>query len=292
MALAALPNLERLSSRVVRVLGLNPGPMTLQGTNTYLVGKGKQRLLIDTGEGKADYPALLRKSMDGCEIKHVVLTHWHHDHVGGVADVSRLQPNVSFWKMPAPDHDRPITSTSGETSQLVPVETLRDTDTFNLDDGETSLRVIHTPGHTTDHVALYLEQENAVFSGDCVLGGSTAVFENLYDYMKSLAKLVELKPGRIYPGHGPVIEESMPLLEQYIAHRNQREEQILACVRSEARPWTAMDIVKVVYTTTPESLYRAAEKNVMNHLLKLQQQGDIAPSQVADDGSERWISKL
>ena len=94
---AVLPNVERLSARVIRILGLNPGPFTLQGTNTYLVGTGRRRILIDTGEGKDDYPALVREVLQqqDCKIQHVLLTHWHPDHVGGIRDVCEIQRGKS-----------------------------------------------------------------------------------------------------------------------------------------------------------------------------------------------------
>ena len=275
--LTELPSLARMSSRVVRILGLNPGPFTLQGTNTYLVGQGRQRILIDTGDGKEGYPALLQKSLEDCEIKHIILTHWHHDHVGGLADVCKMQPNAKIWKYPCPEHDTTFNGIGSSAKTPFDIRTLKDGDTFQADDS-TSLRVVFTPGHTADHVALFMAEEEAVFSGDCILGEGSAVFEDLFDYMKSLQRLIDLKPGFIYPGHGPGVQSAMSKIVEYVEHRNQREEQILACIRSAPQPWTSMDIVKVVYATTPEMYHAAAASNVTHHLKKLLKQGDVSQS--------------
>lgn len=94
--LSELAKISVLSDRVIRILGCNPGPFTLQGTNTYLVGKGKQRVLIDTGEGnQPDYIKLLREVLDSNTVKlsSIILTHWHPDHIGGLEEVLRLVDN-------------------------------------------------------------------------------------------------------------------------------------------------------------------------------------------------------
>nr|BAN21422.1 metallo-beta-lactamase, putative [Riptortus pedestris] len=207
-----LPIVTKLSPRVIRILGCNPGKMTLQGTNTYILGTGKR---------------------------------------------------FKSWKYPRSDVMEVMKST-----------------TF-LNDGQeifvdgASLRVHHTPGHTTDHIILHLKEENAVFSGDCILGEGTTVFEDLYDYMKSLNHILEINPSVIYPGHGPVINAPGQKIQQYINHRNMREAQIKE-VLSDTRSFiTEMDIVKVLYKDTPESLYLAAAKNVNQHLLKLEKEGIV-----------------
>jgi len=269
--LTILPKVAKLSPRVLRVLGCNPGPMTLQGTNTYVVGKGKDRLLIDTGDGKQpEYFLNLKKSLnfDRFGLSGIILTHWHHDHVGGVKEaLTSCHKDAKVYKFPRPE-DKDYDLLKG--IDLTPIQ---DGQVFEVEGA--TLTAIHTPGHTTDHVILHLKEENAVFSGDCILGEGTAVFEDLYDYMLSLDKILEIDPKIIYPGHGQFIKGPREKIEYYIQHRNQREQQILQCLQDEStvEGLTAMQLVKKIYTETPENLHMAAAFNVTHHLKKLVKEG-------------------
>ncbi|KAG0324501.1 hypothetical protein BGZ99_001749 [Dissophora globulifera] len=270
-SLERLPNIVRLSERVVRVLGLNPGKFTLQGTNTYLIGKGPRKVLLDTGEGIPEYISLLQTALDkelaGATISKVICSHWHHDHVGGVSDVlqflaarnirleippapippladagvkdavglvnvdpSSIPPEV--FKYPDPEHDDPETRFQRISDQQV----------IQVDD-ETTLLTLHTPGHTADHCSFYLKEENTLFTADCVLGQGTAVFEDFSSYIKSLEKQLNFtttvsgqqqqQPSyKIYPGHGPVIEDGPSKIREYIKHRLDRERQIMGVLSS------------------------------------------------------------
>lgn len=115
-------------------------------------------------------------------------------------------------------------------------------------------------------------------------GEGTAVFEDLYDYMRSLDKILKLQPQRIYPGHGNIIDEPLAKIEYYIQHRNQREQQILQFfVDRPCKPWQAMDVVRVVYKETPEQLWPAAAYNVDHHLSKLHKEGKLQVSGQDDE---------
>lgn len=267
-----LPSVTRLSPRVWRVLGQNPGPMTLGGTNTYLLGTGSQRCLIDTGDsGVPAYQALLRELLDKEQavLNHMVLTHWHHDHVGGVADLLRDFPRASVWKKPSIVAEGTIGFTSMNMVELWQKDPTSGRPTLRVD-AETTVEVVETPGHTDDHVTLRLVEENALFTGDCILGGSSSVFACYADFMSSLQRLQALEPSRLYPGHGPVVEDASQRIAEQIAHRQKREAQLLACLdRARGSGLTIVQMVEMVYADTPKHLHGAAAVNVLHHMRKL-----------------------
>ena len=234
--------------------------LNYEGTNTYRVGQGAKRLLIDTGEGKPAWIESLKTVLDKekVTIDKVLLTHWHHDHIQGVPDLLSYYPKTGVYKNdPHPDwqsiSDGQIFETEGAT-----------------------LRALHSPGHTNDHMALVLEEEDAMFTGDNVLGQGTAVFEDLGAYMKSLDSMAKQFRGRAYPGHGPVIGDGPAKIHEYIKHRKHREKQVLDVLAQEkADGWTSMDIVKVIYKDYPENLWEPAERGVLQILDKLLKEGKV-----------------
>lgn len=259
--------------------------MTLQGTNTYLVGTGRRRVLVDSGETKTAeaYIKLLNNvlSEENATIEHLVITHWHHDHIGGVEPVRNLlkslfpsdkQPTV--WKLSRSSNEE--RSTYEKSIQWEP---LKDDQVMEVEGAK--LQVKYTPGHTSDHICLLLQDENILFSGDCILGEGTSVFEDLHDYLLSLNKILEMRPKTIYPGHGPVLEDPLPRIQYYINHRKQREEEILRILEEQGKnkPMTGMDIVKLIYKDAPENLWLAAAYTVDHHLHKLQKEGKVLQQQ-------------
>ncbi|KAF2018460.1 Metallo-hydrolase/oxidoreductase [Aaosphaeria arxii CBS 175.79] len=258
--LKPLPTVEKLSSRVIRVLGGNPGKFTLQGTNTYIVGTGKSRLLIDTGEGKPEWISALKKVLDDekITIEKALLSHWHGDHIQGVPDLLNLSPDTEVHKNDPVDGWLSISD--GEKFET---------------EGAT-LRAHFCPGHTKDHMAFVLEEDDAMFTADNVLGQGTAVFEDLGTYLKSLEGMAKQFKGRAYPGHGPVIEDGPAKIAEYIKHRKQREQQVLDVLGQKREAgWTAMDIVKVIYKDYPENLWEPAKYGVLQILDKLEKEGKV-----------------
>lgn len=308
---AEIAPISVLSPLVTRVLGLNPGKFTLQGTNTYLIGSGRSRVLIDTGEGKPEYLKLLADyvKLVGIEISAIMLTHWHADHIGGVQQIisqprlgnpqiykHRLEeecfenqeenfgPN-KYWTHPSLNKKGQLIDSryAWEFTSVEDGESLQ-FDGFNLTG-------FHTPGHATDHIVYWLqsESEQALFSGDNILGEGTTTFENLKDYMdslnrmKSIIRSSSLDPQsiRIYPAHGNVVNSGLAKLEEYIGHRTARENDILNMLDSHHRvnglehTLSVPEIVTVIYKDYPQSLHLAAARGVTQHLTKLKHEDRV-----------------
>ncbi|GAP85218.2 putative metallo-beta-lactamase domain protein [Rosellinia necatrix] len=274
-----LPEVERLSPACIRILGGNPGKFQLQGTNTYLIGTGPRRLLIDTGEGKPSWQAALKRVLDEekATVQTALLTHWHHDHTLGVPQLLQLVPDVAVYK------SDPGAGQLGITDGQV----------FEVDGA--TLTAVHTPGHTADHMAFVFREEDALFTGDNVLGHGTAVFEDLGIYLSSLAKMERLVSGRAYPGHGPVLPVAQAKVAEYISHRRQRELQVVETLGAAkgtsplAAPpdaWTPMELVKVIYRDVSEELHVPASYGVIQILKKLQAEDKV----ILEEG-DRWRLK-
>lgn len=315
--LVALPEVDRLSPAVIRILGGNPGKFTLQGTNTYLVGTGKERLLIDTAEGVPAWAEALERTLaeEKATLSAAVITHWHPDHVGGIGQVRKLVPGVTVYQSQL-ESGRLSAAPGEEIMDIVEGQA------FYVEGA--TLRAVHTPGHTTDHMAFVLEEEGSLFAGDNVLGQGTAVFEDLAVYLQSLARMRALYSGRrgaaaskpklLYPGHGPVVEDGVAKITEYIEHRQQREDQVVRLLRSPDKAaaaaaaktseassssppttspaaadgkspsaWTSMELVEVIYADVRRDLYPAAERGLIQILQKLEDEG-----KVVEDGRS-WI---
>lgn len=263
-----MPDIDVWSERVVVVLGQNPSMFTGPGTNTYLVGKGRRPLLLDTGQGLPEYLPLLerglREARGGSSLQEIVLTHGHVDHIGGVSGIRQRFGPLRVLKKPWAGHD-------GE------VEVAAIEDGAEIETDGATLRALWTPGHAWDHLCFYLAEEKALFTGDVVLGAGTTVIPpdgDLADYLASLHRLLELDLAVIYPAHGPAIRNPRAKVQAYIAHRALREEQILQQLRAGAH--RIPDMVRGIYTDVPEFLHPAAAESVAAHLRKLAKESRVA----------------
>ena len=269
------PKSSKLSPCVIRVMGMNPGSFTMQGTNTYVLGTGRERILVDTGEGRRAYMTNLLNVLkeERATIEKIILTHSHFDHVGGLKQLRQRYPRAKVYKRKVTDDETDI---DGK-----PLRHLSPSQQLSVDGA--SVRVLYTPGHTRDHVALYLQEDNALFTGDCVLGGGTAVFEHLKPYMSSLRKLrSEINSHeaagkgavKLYPGHGDVVVEGKKQVEEYIHHRQVREEQLLKMLE-EKREVELERAVRKIYADQRLNfiLKFGARRAIRQHMEKLEKEG-------------------
>ncbi|KAF4213605.1 hypothetical protein CNMCM5878_010291 [Aspergillus fumigatiaffinis] len=215
--LPTLEDVEQISPRVLRVLGQNEGKFTLQGTNTYIVGTGRQRLIIDTGQGIPEWASLISSTLadSSIELSHVLLTHWHGDHTGGVPDLLRLYPHLS---------DSIYKHTPGKGQQPI-----SDGQVFKVEGA--TVRAVHSPGHSHDHMCFILEEENAMFTGDNVLGHGSSAVEVLSTWMSSLRLMQTLHCAVGYPAHGAVIRDLPGKLDLELTQKARREDRVVETLK-------------------------------------------------------------
>ncbi|ALE86030.1 MBL fold metallo-hydrolase [Pseudonocardia sp. HH130629-09] len=235
----------------------NPGPMTLEGTNTWVLAApdAHDRIVVDPGEDDGKH---LEALADGPPVAAVVLTHRHHDHAGGIGRFVELTG--------APVYAADPSLTSGTTPLL---------DGAVVTGGGVELEVLSTPGHTSDSVSLLLRGPGAdgvaLLSGDTVLGRGTTVIAHpdgtLGPYLDSLRRIAGMPAGTpVLPGHGPELPDAAETARHYLAHREQRLEQVRAALERLGPDVSARDVVEVVYADVDSSLWDAAELSVRAQL--------------------------
>jgi glyoxylase-like metal-dependent hydrolase (beta-lactamase superfamily II) len=248
----------------------NPSPMTGAGNNTYLIAGQGTATLVDAGVGDAAHleDLALALAEHGARLDTVVVTHGHRDHVDGVPALARAHARASFAKFPWPDED-----------QRYDVEWQRVGDGDVIAAGGEPLTVLHTPGHSVDHISLWHEPSGTAFTGDLVVLGSSVMIHtsrggDLGQYLASLARLQTLAPTRLLPAHGPAIDDPEGALAAYIAHRLERERQVIAALG--AGHSTVPAIAESIYHDLAPALMAAAHENVRAHLYKLEAEGRAA----------------
>ncbi len=255
------PRLTRIPVRVglFRIVAENPGPLTYHGTNTWLLHTGDGLVAIDPGP---DLPAHIEAVAASGPIVRIILTHTHPDHAAGAAALKAATgAPIHGWGQPWARDFRPdVAIVHGE--RIGP------------------LTALHTPGHASDHLAFALD-DGTVFTGDHVMSWSTTIVSppdgDMADYMSSLRLLLSRQDRLYLPGHGPPLENPLPLVRALRMHRSTREAALTVTPRSEA------EIVGLLYAGLPADLARAAERTVLAHLLKLLAEGR------AGRAGEGWV---
>jgi glyoxylase-like metal-dependent hydrolase (beta-lactamase superfamily II) len=246
----------------------NPGPMTGDGNWTYLIGD-RDPVLIDAGVGNASHlDAIAGAAPRGPAL--VLVTHAHSDHVSGAPAIKARWPAAGFKKHPWPSSTG--YRESGTDSEIS-WTWLADGSIVDTDDGP--LTVLHTPGHSPDHLTFWHADSRTLFVGDMLVQGSTVVIPashggSLAEYLRSLDRMLRLNPVRALPAHGPVIDDPAAVIHRYIEHRAQREGQILGALGGDA---TVASITATIYPALADALVPMAQESVLAHLQKLESEG-------------------
>lgn len=249
------------SPAVVMFTAPNPGPKTLEGTHTFVVGRD-QTYIIDPGPYLPSYQDFLAEWLINNRRRPlaILLTHGHPDHASGAAHLKNLL-SIPIWCSAAMADD--------QARQLGVDKRFEDGRSFQLE-GNT-LCVIASPGHAPDHVAFWLERARILFSGDTILGqGSTLIAPpegDMAAYMDTLEAMRRLRPRLIAPGHGPIVTDPQAKIEEYIQHRCEREAQLLRVLAQG--PVGEEELVARVYTDVDPSLRSLARGSVQAQLAKL-----------------------
>ena len=306
----------QMTPLIRRVICRNPTPFTYRGTGTYIVGTGRVAV-IDPGPPLSSHvDDVLAALRPGEEVTHVLITHTHSDHssltdclqertgarsygfgphgvVRAYDPTDRVDFSAYFTAEEKARFDREWDDLPEEIKRegpdldFRPEERIDDGDVVQGDDW--TLRAVHTPGHCSNHLCYYLKEENSLLSGDHVMGWATSVVSppdgSMQDYLASLRKLLPLEAERYWPTHGPAITEPGRYVRAFIAHREEREAQILAYLREGPR--RIADIVPDMYGGYDKRLWYPAANSVYAHMLHLV---DTARCRVIDSDEARLTS--
>lgn len=288
---------EQVSPLIRRIIANNPSKYSYRGTGTYIVGHGDVAV-IDPGPALDEHRDALAAALDGQRVRAILITHCHSDHSPLAAWLreSTGAPTIAFGPhgVVAIDDDDDDDDTESETESETEHESdikMKESidvafvpDVYAVDGSivasarDWTMRAVFTPGHTSNHMCFALHEERALFTGDHVMGWSTTVVSppdgDMRAYINSLSKVIERNDRILWPTHGNPVTDPQLFLTAYLAHRLEREAQVLAQVRNDVRTIDA--IVKVLYSNVHKELHKPAGRSVLSHLVKLVADGSVA----------------
>jgi glyoxylase-like metal-dependent hydrolase (beta-lactamase superfamily II) len=259
----------------------NPSPFTFQGTNSYIVGRGRSVAILDPGpDDNAHFQALMR-ALDGRSVSHVLVSHTHRDHSPLAA---RLKAETGALTVAEGPHRASRRLHEGEVNPFTESADMDFRPDVALADGALieadgwAVTGIHTPGHTANHMAFALEGTGILFSADHVMAWATTIVAPpdgaMSDFMGSVDKLLQRDGDRIYfPGHGGPVADPPSFLRGLRTHRRMRERAVLE--RVKAGDALIPDMVRAIYARTDPRLHRAAALSVLAHLEDLVERGRV-----------------
>ncbi len=268
---------DQVSPLIRRVVAENPGPFTYLGTGTYIVGHGESVAVIDPGPDLDDHLQAILRATEGERITHIFVTHNHADHSPLAKPLQALTGAVTYGcpLTSAEDDGGGVKMEADDDRGFVADVTVCDGGLF--EGRGWTLEAIPTPGHTSNHVCFALKEENALFSGDHIMGWSTTVISppdgNMAAYFASLERIKARGFSTLWPTHGPPVTDPAPFIQAYIDHRRAREAQILGALANG--PARIKDIVPILYKDVDSRLYPAAARSMLAHMIQLAGEGRI-----------------
>jgi glyoxylase-like metal-dependent hydrolase (beta-lactamase superfamily II) len=275
---------DQVSPLIQRVIADNPGPFTFTGTGTYIVGRpepGAGVAVIDPGPPDDAHLRALLAAVEGRRVTQVLVTHTHRDHsplarpFAEATGATILAAKPPAHTVHASDAGDGSALEEDEDDDFAPDVILTGGERIRGDDW--TIEALATPGHASNHMAFVLAEENALFSGDHVMGWSTTVIAppdgNMADYMASLDAVIARNFTTLWPTHGAPITDPGPFLLAYRAHRQAREDQVLE--RLAAGDRTIADMVPILYAAVDKRLWPAASLSILAHLGKLVRDGHV-----------------
>jgi glyoxylase-like metal-dependent hydrolase (beta-lactamase superfamily II) len=268
-------SVAQIAPGIRRVIANNPGPFTFHGTGTYILGTGNVAV-IDPGPDDNDHIDAILAALDGETVSHILVTHTHMDHSPGCRPLQALTgaPTYAYGPHGAGKLEQGVQVEEGGDMDFTPDHLVKHGDI--IQGGDWTVECVYTPGHTSNHMCFALQEQKALFTGDHVMGWSTSIISppdgDMAAYMQSLELLLERDDAVYWPTHGPSIIDPKTHVRAYIAHRIEREEQILKCIDEGTHK--IRDMVPLMYRDTPEFMYPAAARSVlaaMENLLRKNQ---------------------
>jgi glyoxylase-like metal-dependent hydrolase (beta-lactamase superfamily II) len=268
---------DQVSPLIRRVVANNPGPFTFKGTGTYIVGKGEVAV-IDPGPDLPDHLAAILNAVEGERVTAILITHHHSDH-SPLAGALKAATGATIYGCAVAGHEADDT---GEVKMEAGHDHDFKPDVSLCGGGEVSgpgwtMEAIPTPGHTSNHLCYALKEENALFSGDHIMGWSTTVITppdgDMTDYLASLDLIKARNFTTLWPTHGPPIREVAPFIDAYIVHRQERIDQILLALADG--PARIRDLAPRLYRDVDERLWPAAARSMLAAIIHLERGGDV-----------------
>lgn len=265
----------------MRLLCPNASVMTGPGTNTYLLGENALAL-IDPGPALQAHTHAIIRAAAGRPIKWIFVTHTHGDHSPGTKAL--MEATGARVIGLAPPY-----GASYQDDSFVPDRVFQDGETIHCDGF--SVRLVHTPGHVSNHLCFLLEEDALLFTGDHILQGTTPVIlppdGDMSDYMRSLEQLKQMPLKALAPGHGDIMTEPLQMIDTLIRHRLRREQKVVNSLTTLVS-CTLDELVMLAYDDVAEHLIPWAKKTLLAHLYKLQREGRVRADVSAHSDTAVW----